>query len=642
MERKTKAATQTGIYLLIAAACLVLINVFFRTSNKRYDATDTKRYTLSDGSKRLVTQGLSQDLTIDVYATRGLAKNDTFIQDLTDLLKEYENAVTKVKKDGKEEDVQSHVKFSFIEPKTDEQKEEAKKAGLEEKVFGEGSETGKDQATFAKGYMGMVFKYGSEQDNIPYWPPEETQGLEFFVTNKIREIRDRAEKAEMKIGIITGKDELKITDNVVAPGQQNYNVRGIFERYLPFYKFEDVDLQNGDAEINQDLRGLVITQPQKDYTEKELRRIDQFLMLGNKSLVIFASAVNLKSGDATMRATLSSHGLEKLLEGYGITMNKDAVLDWAGSFALSAQSDTGQPVWFRSPWALQVSPDDRFDTPEKQLVDKAFAPFFRLPQVGMPFASSLNPHPEKQPTARMHVVARTTEKATVETADNIDMKGLMGAKAKGDVGQRAIAVAIEPMCCDGSTTCDAEKDACAKGIIKSAFPTGDKMGVEAPAESKGPSRLMVLSSSQFLANPFARSGNPPPMPPQMQMMGAMGGDRDLQMIARPYYEQSFPSMIMSFKNTLDWMGGDADMVATSAKLMGPPNLKYSDISKPDIPEDATPEDAQKKMNEYQEERAKLQGKVQWTLIILPAILFAIFGLVRWRLRESGRDSISLD
>ena len=330
-------------------------------------------------------------------------KNDTFIQDLTDLLKEYENATSKGK-DGK--DYTSHVKFAFIEPKTDEQKEEAKKAGLEEKVFGEGSETGKDQATFAKGYMGMVFKYGSEQDNIPYWPPEETQGLEFFVTNKIREIRDRAEKSELKIGIVTGKDELKITDNVVAPGQQNYNIRGIFERYLPFYKFEDVDLQNGDAEINQELRGLVITQPQKDYTEKELRRIDQFLMLGNKSLVVFASAVNLKAGDATMRATLSTHGLEKLLEGYGITMNKDAVLDWAGSFTLPGQTETGQQVAIRTPWALQLSPDDRFEG-DKQLIDKSFAPFFRLDQVAVPFASSLTPHPEKQPGARMHVVART-------------------------------------------------------------------------------------------------------------------------------------------------------------------------------------------------------------------------------------------
>src|SRR5664279_2922553 len=151
MERKAKASAQTGIYLVIAAACLILVNLYVRNSNKRIDMTDTQRYTLSKGSERLVTKTLTQDLTIDVYATRGLAKNDTFIQDLTDLLKEYEHATYTDPVDKK--DYTSHVKFSIIDPKTDEQKEEAKKAGLEEKVFGEGSETGKDQATFAKGYM---------------------------------------------------------------------------------------------------------------------------------------------------------------------------------------------------------------------------------------------------------------------------------------------------------------------------------------------------------------------------------------------------------------------------------------------------------------------------------------------------------
>ena len=168
------------------------------------------------------------------------------------------------------------------------------------------------------------------------------------------------------------------------------------------------------------------------------------------------------------------------------------------------------------------------------------------------------------------------------------MKSLVGAKSKGDVGQRVVGVALEPMCCDGSTTCNTETDACSKGIIKSAFTTGDKMGIEAPAESNGPSRLMIVSSSEFLANPFARSGNAPAMPPQMQMMGAMGGDRELQMIAKFYYEGSFPWDDHVVQEHPRLMGGDADMVATSAKLLGQPNLKYADVEKPDIPDDATP------------------------------------------------------
>ncbi|MGA1820792.1 MAG: hypothetical protein ACMUHU_07285, partial [Thermoplasmatota archaeon] len=43
----------------------------------------------------------------------------------------------------------------------------AKEAGLKEAAFGEGSETGEDQASIAQGFLGIVFKYGSEKDVIP-------------------------------------------------------------------------------------------------------------------------------------------------------------------------------------------------------------------------------------------------------------------------------------------------------------------------------------------------------------------------------------------------------------------------------------------------------------------------------------------
>ena len=180
--------------------------------------------------------------------------------------------------------------------------------------------------------MGLVFKYGSEKETIPIIQPDRADGLEFWISNKIREIRDKADNINHKIGVVTGKDEIKLTDTNLVPAARGQrggpSIKGIIEQAFPFYKFEDVDLKNGDTEINKELDGLIITQPGKDYTDKELRRIDQFLMEGNKSLVVFASAVNLKAGDATMKATLDTHGLEKLLDGYGIEMKKDAVLDW--------------------------------------------------------------------------------------------------------------------------------------------------------------------------------------------------------------------------------------------------------------------------------------------------------------------------
>ena len=399
MERKTRAATFSGIFLLVVAGIVVLANVLSFGAYKRFDVTKSERFTLSQGSARLVREGLKQDLQIDVYVTRGLPKYEAFIQDLTDLLDEYERAGG-----GK-------VKYTVIEPKTEEERQAAKDAGLQEAMFGDPSATGEEQATISRGYMGMVFKYGSEKDQIPILSPEAAQGLEFWITNKIREVRDRADEISQKIGVLTGKDEIKLSEpNLIAsqPGRgQGPNMRGILEQALPFYKFEDVDLKGGDEEINKELKGLIITQPGKEFTEKELRRIDQFLMQGDKSLVVLAGAVNLKASDATMKATLNTWGLEKLLDGYGVEMKKEAILDFGGGLRLPAMNPTtGQQVWIMNPPITVLQDEDRFDD-EQKLLDTSFPAFFRMRQVAFPFASPLLLHQDKQPDAKFKVVART-------------------------------------------------------------------------------------------------------------------------------------------------------------------------------------------------------------------------------------------
>lgn len=613
MERKTKAATQTGVYLLLVAAILVVANVISYSVYKRFDVTKNERFTLSKGSARMVKEELKQDLQIDVYVTRGLPKHEAFIQDLSDLLDEYERAGG-----GK-------VKYSIIEPKTEEQRAAAREAGLQEAAFGEGSETGSDQMNISKGFMGMVFKYGSEKEAIPILSPDNSLGLEFWITNKIREIRDRADNINQKFGVLTGKDEIKLTDqNLIAgqPGRPGPNMRGILEQALPFYKFEDVDLQGGDAEINKELVGLIITQPGKEFTEKELRRIDQFLMQGGKALVAFAGAVNLKA-EPSMKATLNTWGLEKLFEGYGIEMKKEAILDWSRSLAIPVPTQSGQLVWLRAPGILQIQEDTGADEKE-QMLDTSFAGFFRIPELAFPFPSTLVPHPEKQPEAKIQVVARTSPNTTVDTSESIEMKLSPDWKPKtSEYAQRAIAISVE-------------------GKLKSAYGGQEGLGISAPAQSPEPSRVLVVSASQFLANPFARAGNPPPMPPQMAMMGGMGGDEELQMISQPYAQKYLTNTIVAFKNTLDWMAGDSTLLAASAKILGDPNLTYAGIEKPK--QEATDDETalNRKVEEYREQRLKVQRRVQWTLTLLPALVFAGFGLFRWRRREAARDRISLD
>jgi hypothetical protein len=127
----------------------------------------------------------------------------------------------------------------------------------------------------------------------------------------------------------------------------------------------------------------------------------------------------------------------------------------------------------------------------------------------------------------------------------------------------------------------------------------------------------------------------------MQMMGPMGGDEDLMMLSQPYAQQYLTWTILSFKNTLDWMGNDSDLIAVSAKLLTEGSLTYLDIDKPK--EAATDADAAKKQAEERAaEVTKVQTRVQWTLILFPAALFALFGIFRWRMRESARANLTLD
>ncbi len=598
-NRKTVAA-QTGFYLLVITAIAVVLNVLSVGANKRSDWTRSERYTLSQGSGRLVS-GLKEPVLFDVYVTKGLAKLDVFVDDLVNLLQEYERAGG-----GK-------FQFTVIEAKTEELKKQAQEAGLQPMAFAAQAETGDDQAAIAQGYMGMVVKYGSEKDTIPLMPGQ-SMGLEFMITNKIQEIRNKAEDIKQKIGVLTGKDELKLTDTNLVPrrGQGGVNIQQVLQQNFPFYEFVNVEIKEGET-IDKELRGLIITQPQKDYTEAELKEIDNFLLLGGKSLAVFASAVNIKPNDPTMKAELNTHNLEKLLSGYGINMEKNALLDYGAQFQTPVITQAGiQAV--RHPPIAHVMDDPRLEG-EKQTLDSSFAAFFRLPEVAFPYPSSLELLRDKQPAdVTLKAVARTTPNTTELTDENLELNvRVKGWQPKPPAEQHVIA-------------------AYAEGKLKSAF--GDAVAPET-------SRVLVVSSSQYLTNPFAYSGNGPELGQEFAMMGNVGGDQMLLTIAGPYAQRYLTNMILSLKNTLDWVTGDSDLLAISAKIIAEPNLKYSSIEAPEIPVDATEEQMRKLEEDLKGQRSKLQSTIEWTLTLLVPALFAIFGLWRWQTRNTRRTQLKL-
>ena len=608
-RKRTKSAIESGALIFVVALILVAINALSALGvYARKDVTKTEKYTLSKGSGNLL-RSMKQTLTVDAYVTKSLPKLDLFVRDLRDLLQEYKAAGG-----GKFE-------YSLIEAKDEDTKKKAKDAGLIEQPFGEASSTEEDKAAVTQGYMGLVFKYGEQQDVIKFLPPDRTDGLEFWVTNKIREIRDKGDDIKHKIGVLTGHDEIKPSDNNLVPSNMGkFSMQGIVTQNFPFYTFSDVDLKGGDAEIPDDLDGLIVTQPGKDLTEKELRRIDQFVMKG-KALAVFASAVNIKANDATMNASMSTHGLEKLLEGYGVTINKDVVLDiW--KHARVVVQTAGGVAGAELQQVLEVQDDTRM-TGDEALVDSAFPCLFRVEDIAVPFASSLAIHADKQPGAKIKVVMRSSPAAVHLTGETADLRPFQkwAPKLKG-LKQEQFAVAAD-----------------VEGTLKTAFPEGDKEGVDTPATSTKPARVFILSSSQFLANPMAREGAGPDMGQFGMMMPNLGGDEQMLMLAGPYAQQFITGSILVFKNTLDWLTGDTDLLAVSAKILADPNLAYGDKLK--ITPDESEEQIKKQLEELKEARKSQQHNVEWFLILGIPVLFGLYGLVRWRLRLSARANVSL-
>ncbi|HLM73350.1 MAG TPA: GldG family protein, partial [Polyangiaceae bacterium] len=487
-----------------------------------------------DAAIESLVSRLRSPLRVTAYVTTGTPRFDAFVRELTAWLDAFASRSP------------GTLVVTVIHVDTDAERAEAKAAGLLESAFNDGD--GEEPAAGPKGYMGLTFEYGGQKDAVGLLSPDKAYELDFWLLLRLGDLHARAHGLFKKIGLVTGKEELKLTDPDLIPSSGNRpdpSMMKILKEALPIYKIVDVDLRGGGSAIDDTLAGLIITQPGVDYTEAELRRVDQFLMRGGTALAVFASAVNVAASDHSMNAELDARGLPALLEGYGIEMREEAILDWGGSIAIPVSTSSGGEVWYRAPSIVQAEHDSRLDA-ARQRLDPTSPVFFNMDELSFPFPSTLVPHPEKQPEAVMSVIARTSPKSTVDASKTLSMKIATEWKAKGELAQRAMAIAVE-------------------GRLRSAFKGVDpSSGGKWPARSGDDSRVVVISSSQFLANPFVRAGRPP-----AGSTSGAGGDEMLLELAQPYAQKFITGTVLALKNTLDWMAGGDSSYACAARLRPP-------------------------------------------------------------------------
>lgn len=367
------------------------------------------------------------------------------------------------------------------------------------------------------GYRGLAFEYGSERDAIRFI--DRPDGMEYWIANKIRALHDRVDGSRHVVGVLNGHGEVGV-DETMARGDdgQTFSIRQMVNRKLPFYSLVDLDTRSSPGDFPDAIEGLVVTQPERDLAEDDLRRIDRFVLKG-KPVAVFASAVNVARGDPAMKPVLSAHGLDRLLTGYGIMMNRDLVIDPGSS-------------WFSQGSRIRLSqvldPSPGSEGRATGWFNDEFPGLFRVTQLLAPFVSSLELVPDRQPRATFSVLARSSVGSVrlTEAPTDLRLRHDWSALSKGSARSLAVSVLVS-------------------GRMHGALPGDEESLSRSPTTT---SRVFVVSSSQIFANPILRSGLP--------------DDAEVAAVLHDY-QASLAASLYAFAATLDWLTAGDDLLACS-------------------------------------------------------------------------------
>ena len=263
--RQTKYLLYATSYVLLVASILVVVNVLADRYNKSYDSTANKRFSLSEQTAKIVN-GLKQPVTITYY------DQSTRFAGAKDQLDPYANLSPKV-----------HVEY--VDP--DKKPELARAAGV-------------------KNYGTTIVQIGDRK--------EEAKGLtEEAITGAF--IRDLKTNVRV-ICFAEGSGEHQIEDSERNGYSRLKDLLGKDE-----YQTKSVNLVL-KAEVPSECTVLVVGGPEADYQQPEVDAMKKYVENGGRALILLDPP--LKMGRSEIA---ENEALVKVLEGWGVTPQKNLILD---------------------------------------------------------------------------------------------------------------------------------------------------------------------------------------------------------------------------------------------------------------------------------------------------------------------------
>ncbi|HOO71909.1 MAG TPA: Gldg family protein [Spirochaetota bacterium] len=270
--------------------------------------------------------GLKDPVQLNLYLDSNL--KNLPIDGINNLEKAVSDAVekTNVNNYGK-------MHLNVIDTSKDENKKDlAGIYGLKKLKWGGGATASGKAMKAGEGYLGIVMEIPGKFSVIELNVMPTLFGN--YVISGIDGLEDRINDAigtlvstNPRVGYVTGHREPGIRDEQTREGA------GLLNKILSdVYTVRELDLSKDD--IPGDIGTLIINGPKSGFSDYELYKIDQFLMKGRAAIFFIDSfeEVNMGRqqnfyGQQEPVVLPVNTNLEKLLSHYGITVNRDIVLD---------------------------------------------------------------------------------------------------------------------------------------------------------------------------------------------------------------------------------------------------------------------------------------------------------------------------
>ncbi len=259
--------------------------------------------------------GLKGKVTLNLYASNDLSKFN--IQGFKELNKVVSDAYKAVNKKN-----QDKIQFASFSPAAEEVSNLVSKYGIQ------GLNWKNADGTEGQGALGLVIEY---EDNFRLLPLKMTRtlfggnvimGLDTLTESLEESLKSLVSKTQ-EIGYITGH-------GIKALDDENSGAMRLNALVADRYTFKEIDLR--EADIPTSITSIVINGPFGNFDDRELYKIDQFLLKGG-NLIIFADPFLVKEPEGQnayyQQPTFSpiNSGLEKILEKNGIKLGHNYVLD---------------------------------------------------------------------------------------------------------------------------------------------------------------------------------------------------------------------------------------------------------------------------------------------------------------------------